>query len=132
EVGASLSMLDGRVLRVGSHSKDPEARRGRVPGGFGRGYKLHAWGTQDQRIPLWSVMPLHTDERKVAMEFAARPVKTSLLLGDGMYDSGPLYDRLAGHNIQLLTPMRAKNPGGGHQQQSPARLAAAECWKGIA
>jgi hypothetical protein len=130
--GADLSMLDGRVLRVGSHSKDPDARKGRVPGGFGRGYRLHAWCTKDQRIPLWSVMPLNIDERKVAMEFAARPLNTSLVLGDGMFDSGPLYERFAEHDVQLLTPMRAKNPGGGHQPQSPARLAAAACWEGIA
>lgn len=132
DLPAGLSMVDGRVLRVGSHSKDPDARKGRVAGGFGRGYRLHAWATQDQRIPLWSVMPLNVDERAVAMEFAKCPPPTSLVLADANYDSGPLYDRLAEQNIRLLTPMRRKNPGAGHRPQSPARLAAAWCWKGIA
>ena len=132
EIGSTLSMLDGRVLRVGSHSKDPDARRGRVAGGFGRGYRLHAWATQDQRIPLWSVMPLNADERVVAMELSLQPPETSLTLADTHYDSGPLYDRMAERGIQLLTPMRRKNPGGGHRPQSAARLAAAREWEGVA
>jgi hypothetical protein len=129
---AGISMVDGRVLRVGSHSKDPDARKGRVAGGFGRGYRLHAWCTKDQRIPLWSVVPLNIDERAVAMEFANRPLQTSLVLADANYDSGPLYDQMAAHDIRLLTPMRFKNAGAGHRHQSPARLAAAWSWKGIA
>jgi hypothetical protein len=129
---AEFAMLDGRVLRVGSHSKDPDARKGRVAGGFGRGYRLHAWGTNDQRIPLWSVMPLNVDERVVAMELAKRATSADLVLADANYDSGPLYDRLAERGIYLFTPMRQKNPGGGHRRASLARLAAAEAWKGMA
>ena len=132
ELECELSMLDGRVLRVGSYTKDPDAGRGRTSGGFARGYRLHAWSTQDQRIPLWSVMPLNVDERVVAMELAGYAPHSPLVLADGNYDSGPLYDRLAARDIHLLTPMRRKNPGGGHRRQSPARLAAAREWEGIA
>ena len=120
EEGAGLTMLAGRVLRVGSHSKDPDARRGRVAGGFARGYRLHAWGTQDQRIPLWSVMPLNADERPVAMELARHALRTPLVLADANYDSGPLYDRLFAQGVHLLTPIRKPNPGGGHlRRDSP-------------
>ena len=129
---AELSFVDGRVLRVGSHSKDPDARKGRVAGGFARGYRLHAWGTLDQRIPLWSVMPLNWDERVVAMELARLAPPSVMTLADANYDSGPLYDRLAERGIQLLTPMRQKNPGGGHRKPSLPRLAAAHAWKGAA
>jgi len=129
---AELSTLDGRVLRVGSHSKDPDARRGRAPGGFARGYRLHAWGTQDQRIPLWSVMPLNADERVVAMELVNHAPQTTLVLADAFYDSSPLYDRMAARHIYLLTPMRRSNPGGGHRPQSAVRLAAAREWEGVA
>jgi hypothetical protein len=132
DVATELTMLDGRVLRVGSHSKDPDARKSHVAGGFARGYRLHAWGTNDQRIPLWSVMPLNTDERVVAMELVKHAPAACLALADGNYDSGPLYDRLAERGISLLTPMRRSNPGGGHRRPSPARLAAAEAWKSIA
>jgi hypothetical protein len=133
EMSAELTMLDGRILRVGSHSKDPDARKGRVAGGFGRGYRLHAWGTNDQRIPLWSVMPLNVDERAVAMTLIDYAPSSPLVLADANYDSGPLYDGLARQGISLLTPMRSKNPGGGHNRPpSPARLAAARAWDGIA
>jgi hypothetical protein len=130
--GAALTMLDGRVLRVGSHSKDPDAKKSRVAGGFARGYRLHAWGTQDQRIPLWSVMPLNADERPVAMELAKHAPPTALVLADTNYDSGPLYDCLFVRGVHLLTPMRRPNPGGGHRRPSAARLAAAQAWKGVA
>lgn len=130
--GTALTMLDGRVLRVGAHSKDPDAKKSRVSGGFARGYRLHAWGTPDQRIPLWSVMPLNADERPVAMELAKYAPPTALVLADTNYDSGPLYDRLFALGIHLLTPMRRPNPGGGHRRPSAARLAAAQAWKGIA
>lgn len=130
---AELAMMDGRILRVGSHSKDPDARKGRVAGGFGRGYRLHAWGTQDQRIPLWSLMPLNVDERAVAVVLADHAPWTPLVLADANYDSGPLYDHLAERQVSLLTPMRARNPGGGHHRRpSPARLAAARAWQGTA
>jgi len=132
ERSAELSMLDGRVLRVGLHSKDSDARKGRVAGGFARGYRLHAWSTQDQRIPLWSVMPLNADERVVAMELVNHAPQTTLVLADAFYDSGPLYDQMAARHIHLLTPMRGSNPGAGHHPQSPARLAAAREWQGIA
>src|SRR6476660_4680140 len=89
-------------------------------------------GTLDQRIPLWSVMPLNWDERVVAMELARLAPHSALALADANYDSGPLYDRLAERGIHLLTPMRRKNPGGGHRTPSPARLAAAHAWNGAA
>lgn len=131
-LATAVAMLDGRVLRVGSHSKDRDARRGHVSGGYGRGYRFHAVATEDQRIPLWSVMPLNVDERVVAMELAAHMPQTSLLLADTNYDSGNLYDRLAERGTLLLTPMRRENPGGGHRRQSPTRLAVAREWKGMA
>lgn len=129
---AELAMLDGRILRVGSHSKDPDARKGRVAGGFGRGYRLHAWGTQDQRIPLWSVMPLNIDERVVAMALVDQAPPAPLVLADANYDSGTLYDRFAEDGISLLTPMRRPNAGCGHRRPSLVRLAAARTWDGIA
>lgn len=129
---AELAMLDGRILRVGSHSKDPDARKGRVAGGFGRGYRLHAWGTQDQRIPLWSVMPLNIDERVIAMALVDQAPPAPLVLADTNYDSGKLYDRFAERGISLLTPMRSPNAGRGHRRPSLVRLAAALTWDGIA
>ena len=63
-----LSFIDGRAMRVGPCTKDHEAKSGRAPGGMAKGYKLRAWGTEDGRIPIWSVMPLNESEKKVAIQ----------------------------------------------------------------
>jgi hypothetical protein len=128
---ADLSFLDGRALRVGSHSKDEDAQRGRAGGSFARGYRLHAWATGDGRIPLWSVTPLNVNEKRVAAELVQFGRLSELVLADAGYDSGPLYDAFAERGMYLLTPMFRPNPGGGHHP-SAARLAAAEAWQGVA
>lgn len=130
--GSGLSFLDGRALVVGAHSKDRQARRGRVSGGFARGYKLHAWATEEGRIPLWSVTPLNVSEKRVAKELVSHGTLSRLVLADTGYDSGPLYDTVAEHGMLLLTPMIKKNAGQGHRRQSHHRLAAARAWDGIA
>lgn len=131
-VVSKLSFFDGRALVVGPHTKDREAHRGRVSGGFARGYKLHAWATEDGRIPVWSVMPLNVNEKRVAKELIVHGNLSGLVLADMGYDGGPLYDAVAERGMQLLTPMIKKNPGKGHRRQSPWRLAAAWSWDGIA
>lgn len=101
----ALSYLDGLPLRVGLASKDRDAARGHVMGGFARGYKLHAWMSEDRRIPLWSVMPLNVGEVPVAEllvhhsgEFSPR----SLTLADQNYDADALHRGVAQHQGRLL------------------------------
>jgi len=43
-LASPVSYLDGKPLLVSPVSKDRDARRGRVSGGFAKGYKLHARG----------------------------------------------------------------------------------------
>jgi len=64
-------LLDGQALCVGPVSRDRDARRGHVPGGFGKGYKLHAVVASDGGIPLFSVMPLNAHELPVARAMLA-------------------------------------------------------------
>lgn len=123
--------LDGRALLVSHYSKDREARTGPAPGGFGRGYKLHAMVTQDRRVPVWSVMPLNVSEKVVAAELVDWTRPSGLVLADGFYDSGTLYDQVSSYGGHLLTPL-PQNAGRGHHRQSSARLAAALAWKGVA
>ena len=126
-----VSFLDGRALTVGANSKDRDARPGRAPGGFARGYKLHAWAAEDGRIPVWSVMPLNVNEKPVAGQMLCCRIADGLVLADGEYDSSRLYDVVAEAGGSLLTSFQ-ENAGKGHRKQSPARLAAIEAWKGIA
>lgn len=128
---SELSFVDGRALTVGPHTKDQDARAGRGAGGFARGYKLHAWSTQDGRIPVWSVMPLNVNEKPVAAEMWRYRTTDGLVLADGEYDARHLYDQVDAEGGQLLTPV-SRNAGKGHIPQSAARNRAAWAWKGIA
>jgi hypothetical protein len=131
EWNQELSFIDGRALLVGANSKDPDARPGRAPGGFGRGYKLHVWATQDGRIPVWSVMPLNVNENPVAYEMLRYRIAEELILADSQYDSRALYDVVAQDGGFLLTPVPS-NAGKGHSAQSEARNLAISAWSGIA
>jgi hypothetical protein len=126
-----LCFVDGKPLVVGSCSKDRDARAGRIYGGFARGYKIHVISTEDRRILCWSVEPLNVDERPVAAEMIRQLCLPALLLGDGQFDSNPLYVLTRECGGQLLTPVPT-HAGQGHREQSPERLAAIAAWRGIA
>jgi hypothetical protein len=125
-----VSYLDGKPLAVGPVSKDPDARRGHVTGGFAKGYKLHAYVTERRRIAAWSVMPLNVAEQTVAAALCphlpAAPAG-ALTLADGNYDAAPLHKALAAAgDRRLLTPLkgqaRVKADGGGRRAHHPVTL----------
>jgi len=129
----SMSYLDGKPLVVGTASKDPQARRGHVMGGFAKGYKLHAWVTEDRRIPLWSVESLNRGEQPVACALAAhmpRLADLSVVLADQAYDGHELYNALAAKNGLLLVKPRgyAKHPVT-RRQMGPIRREAIAAWQ---
>lgn len=115
--------LDARPFVVGSCTKDNEARAGRVSGGFGKGYKLHALVTADGRTLVWCVMPLNVAESTVALELINQARHKGIILADANYDRNPLFEAAAAHGGQLLTPKR-RGKAYGHRQQSEARLTA--------
>lgn len=131
ESRSELSFIDGRAFPVGAHSKDPDAKAGRASGGFARGYKLHAWATEDGRIPIWSVMPLNVNEKPVASELLRYHTADGVVLADGEYDARSLYDQVEADGGQLITPL-PKNAGKGHRPQSASRNLVAWAWQGIA
>jgi hypothetical protein len=132
DIHTPLSFLDARPLVVGACSKDPDAKPGRVYGGFARGYKLHAIVSEDRRVPIWGVTPLNVAEVKVAEELIEHFCPHELVLADGNYSSNHLYDVVAKHGGALLTSFPKTTTGKGHRKQSPWRLAAIHAWKGIA
>jgi hypothetical protein len=132
--------LDGKPLTVSAVSKDPDARRGHVTGGFAKGYKLHAVVSEGRRVLVWSVMPLNVAEQSVALEMTARlpgAPPLALTLADSNYDSAPLHKAQAACDRRLLTPLKAQQrvKDGGHhpvtlRQMGPQRREALEVWKG--
>jgi hypothetical protein len=101
----ALSYLDGKPLTVGVASKDPDAAKGHVMGGWAKGYKLHAWMTEDRRLPLWCVTPLNVHEVPVARLLVGQVTQLSqrsLTLADRNYDAHDLHKDLHARDGRLL------------------------------
>jgi hypothetical protein len=128
DVITRLCCLDGRPLTVGMCSKDPDANAGRVYGGFARGYKLHVLISADYRVISWCVTPLNVFEQKAAVAMVETQPVLGVVLADGNFDGGPLYDAVASKGGQLLTPV-AENAGQSHHPQSPHRLAGIDFYR---
>ena len=125
--GSTLKYLDGKALLVGGHSRDRDARRGRAPGGWGDGYKLHAIVNACGAVEAFTVTALDAGEATVARGVlsAACDLRGALVLADGNFDSNPLYAALAAAGGRLLAPRRKPGTGLGHgRDQQPDRLAA--------
>ena len=107
--GDEQLLVDAKPLPVSEQTRDPDARTGRVHGGFGKGYRLHAVAKQDRRIASWSLQPLNVHEAKVAPhlihELDAMGPRT-LFMGDGQYDSAPLYQQVKDKGGRMLTRPR--------------------------
>lgn len=128
EAGDALRFLDGRPLVVGACSKDKQARAGRVYGGFARGYRLHACMTGKGYFSAWQITAMNVSEKRVALALIDQTMPRGLVLADGNYDSGALYDCVARYGGQLLPTMRA-GAGRGHRPQNANRLIAVQIWQ---
>jgi hypothetical protein len=140
-VASEAGYFDGKPLAVSPVSKDPDAARGHVTGGFAKGYKLHAYVNDRRRVVVWSVMPLNVDEKSVAMElcdFLPPPACAAAVdMADSNYDSAPLHKRMALNDRVLLTELRGQDrvKDGEHhpvtlRQMGPQRREAVGVWKG--
>lgn len=146
-----LSYVDGKALTVGPASKDPDAKRGKVTGGYAKGYKLHAFINERRRVVVWCVTPLNVDEKVVAEELllphvpagagdaattSASVIRSPLTLGDSNYDSANLHRAFAQRGRQLLAPLRGEQfvgPDGRSAKtmagMGPARREVVKVWE---
>lgn len=133
--------LDGKPLLVSPVSKDRQATRGRVSGGFAKGYKLHAFVNEHRRIVVWSTTGLHEDEKTVALHLLPHlpPMAPgALVLKDGNYDSAPLHKAAAEvvPAAALVGPLKGQQRVGadGHhpvtlRQMGPQRRELLAAWQ---
>jgi hypothetical protein len=113
-------VVDGKPLPVGHCSKDPDAKSGSQ----GRGYKLHAiWGGGPWP-QAWEVTAMRDYEGAVAVRLLRQVRGVGVLLADGNYEAGELYDAAADSGYQLLARPDPGDNGRGHHYQSPHRLLA--------
>jgi len=132
--------VDGKPLLVSPVSKDPDAKRGKISGGFGKGYKLHAFVNEHRRIVIWCVTGLNADEKTVAIQmlpYLPPITPQGLILKDSNYDSAPLHkaaEALMPH-AALVGPLRGQDRVGvdGHhpvtlRQMGPRRRELLAAW----
>lgn len=117
--------IDGKPLLVSPVSKDRQAKRGKISGGYGKGYKLHAYVNEHRRIVIWCVTSLNADEKTIAREVLVPNLPElspqALVMADSNYDSAPLHKESAEpREIVLLHPLRGQDRVGenGHNPQT--------------
>jgi hypothetical protein len=118
-----VKYLDGKPLPVGDFSKDPDARWGRGPDSYYKGYKLHTvWGKAP--VPLaWEIRPANAGEPTTARLLVNRLGGAGYLVGDRGYDSNPLARTAGRRGHQLVAPPKKEaGAGRGHHPQNPFRL----------
>ena len=117
-------MLDGKVLPIGPHSRDPDATWGRGFGGKGKGYTLHLLMAKGGTVMAWHVAPLNVDERVIAVILLKQAGCAGYILADANNDTSRLHDVAISSGGQLVWPRRESSKGTqpGHRRHSPGRL----------
>lgn len=116
---------DGMPMIVSGYSHDPDARRGKVPDGWARGYKLHALFDSCGAFDQFEVTALDAGEATVLRRLIARTdLRGVTLRADANYDSNPTYRCAADAGARLIAPRRKPKTGIGHHFQHPDRLSA--------
>ena len=118
--------IDGKAVLVSPVSKDRQATRGKISGGFAKGYKLHAFVNEHRRIVVFSVTGLHEDEKTVAMHLLPHLPPMSpqaLVFKDSNYDSAPLHKGAAEAcpDAALVGPLKGQDRVG-EQGHHPVTL----------
>ncbi len=108
-----IKPIDSKPLRVGSFSKDRDAKRGYVgPGEKARGYKLHAITCGDAFIHF-TLLPMNRNDQFGAAMLLPQLREDRLgygyVPGDNAYDANPVYRAAADVNHQLIAPPRKAN-----------------------
>jgi hypothetical protein len=126
----NVSFLDGKPLPVGENTSDKEAKNGYAGGCFRHGYKLHAWATEDGRIPSFRVLPMNAGEPNTARELIDNVKPGCLVLADANYDSAKLYKAVDERGGLLMTPLKRKAKSQKVLKKMPlARLHAIQLWE---
>ena len=131
--------LDGKALVVSPVSQDRDARVGHVPGGMGRGYKLHAAVAGDGKLPGFAVLPLNRHEMPVArglIEEGGLLAPGTPVFADGNYDAHVLHKQVDKAGGWLITRPRTggvnRRLGTGHpvtrKQMGHARRRLIDPW----
>lgn len=129
DADSSLKICDGKPLVVSGFSKDKDAKRGHVPEGFARGYKVHV--LIDARSGVFDaiqVTALNAGESTVMRQMLEpMDLKNLIIRADSNYDSNPLYTTIDEQGGRLIAPRKKPGTGlGKGVEHHPHRLRAIE------
>jgi hypothetical protein len=115
-------LLDAKPLIVSPYSKDKAAKWGHAYDRKARGYKLFAMTDLNGRIVSWQVHAMNGSEPVIAKQLIQHTDRPGYVVGDSIYDSGPLHEAAASRDLQLIAPRKV--PGGniGVRARQPTRL----------
>jgi hypothetical protein len=115
-------LLDAKPLVVSPYSKDKSARWGWAYDRKARGYKVFALCDLRGRLVAWQTESMNVAEPLVARTLLQQTDRPGYVLGDSIYDSGPLHELAAARDLQLIAPR--KEPGGhiSRRARQPTRL----------
>lgn len=113
--------VDAKPLPVSPYSKDKEANWGWAYDRKARGYKLFALCNLGGDVVDWRLEAMNASEPVMARTLLEATDRPGYLIGDSIYDSGPLHEAAAARQVQLLAPR--KQPGGnvGIRARQPTR-----------
>lgn len=106
-----VTIVDGKPLVVGTHSKDGDSQWGHVGHGYAKGYKFHALYTSVSMPVCWELAPLNVGEPEVAARLIPAVKGGGYLLGDKQYDSNPLHDVARRGDISWWPNGNGRRPG---------------------
>jgi hypothetical protein len=107
-----VKAIDSKPLKVGSYSRDRDARRGRGAGEKVRGYKLHAI-TCGKAFKFWTLTGMNSNDQVGAAMLLPKlsddRAGWGYVTADNGYDANAVHRLAAATNHQLIAPPRASN-----------------------
>ena len=114
-------VLDAKPLVVSPYSKDRDAKWGWAYDGKSRGYKLFAMTDLEGRVVAWQTGPMNQAEPVVAQDLLVQTDRPGYVLGDSIYDSGPLHEAASTRQLQLIAPRKVPGRNIGIRARQPTR-----------
>jgi hypothetical protein len=105
-----VKAIDSKPLKVGSYSKDRDAKRGRAAKEMARGYKLHAV-TCGKSFVHWTLSGMNSNDQVGAVLLLLPKLAAGwgYVVADNGYDANAVHRVARAANHQLIAPPRKSN-----------------------
>lgn len=115
-------LLDAKPLVISPYSKDKSAKWGWAYTRKARGYKVFSMNDLNGRVIAWQTHPMNMAEPLVARSLLEHTDRPGYVLGDSIYDSGPLHELTRARDLQLIAPRKVPGHKIGIRARQPNRM----------